>query len=87
MPKKSAQEIAAEVAALRRLKPTGLWRAKTTRSIEIQIEALEGHIDETSDEFSVELNEEQQDIATQAINWRDGVGSDQPSTGWGGLVE
>jgi len=87
MPKKTEHEIATEVAALRKLKPRGLWRAKTERSIEIQIEALQGEIDETSDEFAIELNEEQQDIATQAINWRDGIGNDQPSTGWGELVE
>jgi len=87
MPKKTEHEIATEVAALRKLKPRGLWRAKTERSIEIQIEALLGQIDDTADEFAIELNEEQQDIAIQAINWRDGTGNDQPSTGWGELVE
>lgn len=87
MPKKTEHEIATEVAALRKLKPRGLWRAKTERSIEIQIEALQGQIDTTAPEFEADFSEEEEDTAIQAINWLDGTGSEQPSTGWGELVE
>lgn len=87
MPKKTPQEIAAEIAALKALKPVGQFKRKTAETIALQIEALEGKIDETSDEFNVELTDEQQMSAMDAINWVNGDADAKPSGDWGALVE
>ena len=86
MSKRTENEIAAEVAVLQALNPVGLFARKTAESIQIQIDALQGRIDETSAEFAVELSEENQMVAMDAINWRDGMSKVQPSKDWGRLI-
>ena len=86
MKKPTKDQTAAEIAALKKLVPVGLFARKTAASIEIAIEALNDEVDETSDEFNVELTDEQREMAMDAINWKNGVTSHKPSEGWGGLV-
>ena len=86
MKKPTPDKIAAEIAALKKLKPIGPFARKTAATIQIQIDALEDNIDPTADEFTGELTEEQQSDALDALNWKDGVSKDKPSEGWGELV-
>lgn len=86
MSKRTQEEIAAEVAALKALKPVGLFARKTAATIQVQIDAVSGNIDQTSDEFHGELTEEQQMAAMDAINWANGDEEKKPSEDWGGLV-
>lgn len=83
--KRTKTEIAAEIAALKALKPVGVWARKTAATIQVQLDALEGNIDETADEFYVELTDEQQMAAIDAINWMNGDAEEKPSEGWGAL--
>lgn len=85
MSKPTKDQIAAEIAALKALKPVGLFARKTAAAIELIIEELEHGIDQTSDEWH-ELTDEQQDHVLQAMAWKDGHNTDRPSEGWGGLV-
>lgn len=87
MSKRTPRQVADEIAALRALVPVGRWKTKTARSIQIAIDALKDGIDETSDEFSVELTEEEQMTALDAINWKNGDSDDKPSEGWGDLAK
>ncbi len=84
--KPTDKEVAKEIAALKALKPTGRWADKTANSIRIMVDALNGCIDETSDEFTSEMSEEDQMTALDAINWKEGNTQDKPSKGWGGLA-
>lgn len=86
MPKRTKEEIAAEVAALKALKPFGLFARKTAAAIQVQIEAVEEGIDDTADEFN-DLTDEQQDAARECENWRNGDTDEKPSESWGGLVK
>ena len=87
MSPRTPNEIADEIIALRALNPVGKFARKTAASIQIAINALSGHIDETADEFTVELSDEQQMTAMDAINWKKGDFKDRPSEEWGELVE
>jgi len=86
MSKRTAKEIAAEIRALKRLVPVGVFAAKTRATIQIEIDALESGIDFTADEF-FELPDEQQMAAQDAENWKNGDHDDAPSEGWGTLVK
>jgi argininosuccinate lyase len=77
-------QIDKEIAALKALKPVGVWADKTARSIRTAIEELEHGVDQTSSEWE-EMPEAQQDVVHVAIAWRDGM-VEAPSRGWGGLV-
>ena len=85
MNKPTKDQIAAEVAILKTLKPVGPFAIKTAKSIELMIEELEHGVDQTSDEWS-ELNDEQQDVVNVTMLWKTGHHNDRPSQGWGGLV-
>lgn len=87
MPKPTPEQIAAEVCALRALKPCGPWARKTAESIALQIDTLEGNVDHTADEFVCELTETQQQQVLDVCAWMDGDVSERPSEGWGLLVE
>lgn len=84
--RRNKQEIDREIAALKKLKPTGHWAEKTKRSIAIVIEELESAWDQTSGEFE-ELTFEQKDLVWMAAAWRQGESNDRPSEGWEGLAE
>lgn len=83
---RTKQQIGAEIKALRALVPTGKWRLKTERSIELAIEELKHGFDDTSPEFR-ELDSSHQDIIWVARNWKLGENDERPSRGWGDLVE
>lgn len=85
MKKPTKEEIAAEIAALKNLKPTGKFARKTAETIRVQIEELEHDFDDTADEFE-ELSEEDQMAVTDARNWKFGDGADRPSETFAGLV-
>lgn len=85
MKRPTKEEVAAEILDLKALKPTGLFKAKTERTISTIIEALEHGFDDTTDEWN-ELGDELQDAVKQAEGWKEGLVSERPSTGWGGLV-
>jgi hypothetical protein len=78
-------EIEAEIAALQGLKPIGPFARKTAATIAVQIDALNGAIDETAPEFE-ELPHADQTAAIDAMNWKSGLASAKPSAGWGDLV-
>ena len=83
---RTKQEIAAEIAALKALKPVrGQWQAKTKHSIELAIEELEHGYDTTAAEFS-ELSDSHQDVINSARMWKEGDSNDKPSESWGALV-
>lgn len=84
--KPSPVEVAAEIAALKALKPTGISAHKIAAQVEIMIGALEGTVDETAAEFE-ELGEDLQDCYNQARGWKDGQVHQRPGEGWTGLAE
>lgn len=84
MKPKTTQQVAAEIAALKALKPVGQFTKKTKETIEIQIEALEHGMDETAPEWE-ELSEEQQMAAMDATTWKEGGNDEAPSKGFGNL--
>ena len=84
--KPTKDQIAAEIAALKKLKPIGPFARKTAETIQVQIDALSGEVDETADEWN-DLTEEHQMNAMDCINWLNGDTETQPSKDWGGLVE
>lgn len=87
MTPRTPEEIAAEISALRALKPCGPWARRTAESIALQIDMLEGNIDTTADEFVCELTEEQQLLVCDVQTWMDGGNDEKPSEGWETLVE
>ena len=81
------KQVAAEIAALKKLKPFGPFTAKTTYSIEEVIAALEeGGIDETTEEWD-SLTDDAKDAATWAVEWLHGDSKRRPSKGWEGLAK
>lgn len=83
--KRTKEEIAAEVAALKNLKPVGAFARKTQATIDATIEALEDGIDETAEEWN-ELSDDAQSSALDAMRWRDGDTDEKPSESFTGLV-
>lgn len=83
---KTKEEITAEIAALRALKPVGMFAGKTEASIVLAVEELEHGVDRTCEEW-FELSDEQRDIVEQAYAWKCGQAETKPSSGWEGLCE
>lgn len=81
---RTTREIAAEIQALKALKPTGRFKRKTAATIAAAIEELEHGVDQTAEEWS-ELSDEQRDIVNVAAAWRSGEET-KPSVGWDDLV-
>ena len=82
---RTKQEIAAEIKALKALKPVGDFKFKTAATIAAAVEELEYGVDQTADEWN-DLSDEQQDIVRVAVAWRSGE-TTKPSEGWDDLVE
>jgi len=83
---RSERQIKAEIAALKALRPTPTWAAKTKASITLAIEELEYGVDHTADEWN-DLTAEQQELVMVARNWKYDNKKERPSKGWGILVE
>ncbi len=86
MKKRTKEEVAAEIAALEKLKPVGPFARKTAETISIQIDALKCGVDDTAEEWD-ELTDEQQMAARDAENWANGDEIPAPSKDWGALCE
>jgi DNA-directed RNA polymerase specialized sigma54-like protein len=84
MKKPTDTQIAAEIAALKKLKPVGPFARKTAETIAVVIDALDGQIDETAPEFS-ELTDDQQMAAVDAMRWKNGYIAAKPTADWDGL--
>jgi hypothetical protein len=84
--KRTPVEVAAEIGALRALKPVGPWARKTGYTIQQLIEELVHGIDRTADEWD-EIPDEVQMAIESAALWKSGDSDEQPSTGWEGLAE
>lgn len=78
-------EIQQEIKALRALKPVGVWRSKTQRTIEVMIEELDQGWDITSEEWE-ELEFELKSAVTDARRWKERESEESPSLGFGDLV-
>jgi len=83
---RTPQEIEAEIAALKALKPVGPFKDKTAGIIAAAIEELLNGVDDTADEFE-EMPENEQEMVWHARDWKDGVSSSKPSEDWGQLVK
>lgn len=83
---RSPKEIAAEMDALKALKPTGVHARATRVKILAAIEELEFGVDDTADEWR-EMSAGARDIVLSARDWKNGVSEDKASQGWGQLVE
>jgi hypothetical protein len=84
MKKPTKEQIAAEIVALKQLKPVGPFAAKTRATVQIAIDELQFGLDRTCEEWS-ELPEHHRDMAEQAYAWKEGMNKDKPSAGWGSL--
>jgi len=83
---RTPQEIETEIAALKALKPVGLLKDKTARSIEAAIDELQYGVDDTAGEWQ-EMTDEERSGVLDASGWKDGDSDEKPSEGWGRLVE
>lgn len=80
-------EIRLEIKALKKLKPIGEFKNKTSATIARAIDELEGRgFDITCEEFN-ELPDHERDMIQQTLDWMDGTIIANPSKGWEGLVE
>lgn len=86
MKKQTKDQIAAEIVALKKLKPIGLFARKTAATIEVQLDVLHnsGVVDDSCDEWN-DLTDEQQSAAYDVQNWVNGDSDAKPSEDWGGL--
>lgn len=82
---RTKNEIKKEIAALKALKPVGLWKGRTEKSIELAILELEHGYDDTAEEYN-ELTDTERDIIQTARAWKESLSDDRPSQGWGSLV-
>lgn len=78
------EQIAAEIAALEKLKPVGKFAQKTAASIAIAIEELKYGVDRSAPEWE-EMSDDQRDMAEQAYAWKAGMNKSRPSADWGAL--
>lgn len=93
MAQRTKEEIDAEVAKLREMKPK--VRSRTAfgdsnwEAIDAQIEVLEGRRDETWiwDEFPDGIEDNRFDAAQDALRWREGQSDEPPSKGWDPLTK
>lgn len=79
-------EIDNEIAALKALKPLGLWKHKTQAALNAAIEELEFRVDQTAEEFHA-LSATEQNAIREANDWKNGFTDKRPSQGWEGLVK
>lgn len=86
MNKPTPEQIAAEIAALQALKPSGPFARKTQGMIDDVIDALRNGIDTTAEEWD-EMDREVQMLMLDADGWKHGQRSERPSAGWEGLVK
>lgn len=85
MNKPTKDEIEAEITALRAFEPYGRHKHKTAATIAVQIAALSGELDTTTDEFA-DLVDDIQLAAYDALLWVDGARVREPSKCYAGLV-
>lgn len=84
---KSKQEIQEEIKALKKLKPYGVWKDRTARTIAAAIDELEEPFDRTAPEWG-ELLPHDRDMRDQVQRWKEcGSEEDRPAQGWGGLAK
>jgi hypothetical protein len=83
---RTQKAIDRQIAVLKKLKPMGAWKTKTTASIQAVINELGEPFDRTALEWN-ELSDSERDIREQVERWKDGYNGAAPSKGWGGLVE
>lgn len=84
---RSTEEIKAEVATLKALRPVGRLAYATARKIRACIHELQEGIDMTAPEFTDETDEDIKSVIIDAHNWKMGHMELKPSEGWGKLVE
>jgi hypothetical protein len=86
MKDKSAEEIQNEIKALEACKDYAPRRTMfgddNHRKIDLQIDALKGEIDTTTEEFNDYYNFDEQSTITEAIDWMNGQIEEAPSKGW-----
>lgn len=83
---RTREQIDAEIANLRKLKPIGAFKQQTQAKIDLMIEELEHGYDQTSGEWN-ELCDAEQCAVVDAKNWKEGFSEDRPSQDWGALVK
>ena len=83
---RTPEEITAEIAALKNLKPVGFHARRTADSISLQVEELEYGFDQTSGEWA-ELTYTERDTINQAFEWKQGNSNVRPSLECGGLCD
>jgi hypothetical protein len=86
MSDKSAQEIQDEIKALEACKAYAphfsMFGDDNHRNIDLEIEALKGEIDTTTDEFLEDYTDDQRSSIENAIEWLEGREDEAPSSGW-----
>ena len=82
---RTQNEIKAEIAKLKALKPVGKYATHTQASINALVEELEDGWDITTDEFEA-LTEGVGELIIMAREWKCGADILTPSEGWGSLV-
>lgn len=77
--KPTPAQIAAEIAAIEKLKPKeNRWKWKLQAQIDIQVEVLKGEVDDTAEEFS-DLPADVRDAAQEAWQWLQSTDRPAPS--------
>ena len=83
---KSAEEIQAEIKALEACKTYApkhnAFGDDNHRKLDLQVEALKGEIDTTTDEFEEDYNDDEKSAILEAIDWMEGQIEELPSSGW-----
>lgn len=82
---RSKQEIAAEIEAVKLLKPVGPHARSTQKKLELVLEELTYGVDDSAEEWN-ELRDTDQDLVNTTRLWKEGDSDDRPSQGWGPLV-
>jgi len=84
--KRTQAEIDAEIKAIRALKPVGKFAARTSGTLDVLVEFLQGEIDTTAEEF-LQMPYHRQMVIGDAELWLSGDSDSRPSKGWQGLAE
>lgn len=86
MSDKSAVEISNEIAALEGCKAYAphfsMFGDDNWKKLDLQVEALKGDIDTTTDEFEEDFTDDEKSAITDAIEWLEGREDEAPSSGW-----
>jgi len=84
--KRTEKEIQAEIEALKGCKAYAphysFFGSDNHHNLDVQIEFLLGEIDESSEEFTEDFDEDEQSSILEAARWRDGDSSESASSGW-----